>query len=124
MDDIELDIEDLRRTAALAHLNLPEAELEAAFPAFRQMLAYFAVMQPSSGSQTTSVPQPSSDGDAGLDFAAFSSAEPALAKRFRQDAGQSGAKAESGGASAEEKAAMLDSAGERDGRFIVVPNVL
>lgn len=123
MDDIELDIEDLRRTAALAHLNLPEAELEAAFPAFRRMLAYFAVMQPASGAQTPSGPQPGG-GEAGLDFAAFSSAEPALAEHFRQDAGQSGAEAESGGASAEEKAAMLDSAGERDGRFIVVPNVL
>jgi hypothetical protein len=40
-----MNIEDLKETAALAHLNRGEAELEAAFPAFEQMLGFFAAMQ-------------------------------------------------------------------------------
>ena len=40
-----MKIEDLRETAALAHLNLDDEALDAAFPAFEQMLGFFAAMQ-------------------------------------------------------------------------------
>jgi len=37
--------DDLRATAALAHLDLSEDEAAAALPAFEQMLEYFAAMK-------------------------------------------------------------------------------
>ncbi|MDR3357248.1 MAG: aspartyl/glutamyl-tRNA amidotransferase subunit C [Spirochaetaceae bacterium] len=104
----EVPVEDLRITAALAHLNVDDAELAAALPAFRDMLSYFAAMQ-------------AADADTkafGAGLAGFSfSGECAGAARFRSDA--------PGAETAEDlTGAMLDNSGERDGRFIVVPNVL
>ncbi|MDR1352694.1 MAG: aspartyl/glutamyl-tRNA amidotransferase subunit C [Treponema sp.] len=102
-----MNIEDLKETAALAHLNLDEAELEGAFPAFEQMLGFFAAMQ-AADKDEAAFPVPIS-GNAGR-------SRPAESGFFRPDAGNDGnAGAESG---------LLDNAGERDGRFVVVPNVL
>ena len=106
-----MEIRDLEETAALAHLNLSSKELQGAFPAFEEMLAFFAAMQA-----------------ADQDEAAFSglskgrvegmaaSARLVDAAWFRQDSAHPGNPALS------EK--MLEKAGERDGRFLVIPNVL
>jgi aspartyl-tRNA(Asn)/glutamyl-tRNA(Gln) amidotransferase subunit C len=102
-----MNIEDLKETAALAHLNLDEKELAAAFPAFEQMLGYFAAMQaadqeghpPVSGSPWT-----------------------VASDHFRRDkADTNHINDNSSGGLSED---LLDRAGERDGRFVVVPNVL
>jgi aspartyl-tRNA(Asn)/glutamyl-tRNA(Gln) amidotransferase subunit C len=102
-----VNIEDLRETAALAHLNLDEQELSGAFPAFEEMLGFFAAMQ----AADRDLP-PAAGPEAGI--SAVAQALPS--GRFRSDG-----EAKGGGEDIEQ---MLDSAGERDGRFIVVPNVL
>ncbi|MDR0452484.1 MAG: aspartyl/glutamyl-tRNA amidotransferase subunit C [Treponema sp.] len=101
-----MDVEDLKETAALAHLNLDEAELEGSFPAFEQMLGFFAAMQ-AADKDGAAFPVPIG-GSAGQP-------RPAESGFFRPDAGSTGTDPASG---------LLDNAGERDGRFIVVPNVL
>jgi aspartyl-tRNA(Asn)/glutamyl-tRNA(Gln) amidotransferase subunit C len=100
-----MEFSDLQETAALAHLNMAEQELRNAFPAFEQMLGYFAAMQA-----------------ADRDEAAFAVGMDAGARAvnagwFRPDSANSGSGADAGGP-------LLDKAGERDGRFVVIPNVL
>jgi aspartyl-tRNA(Asn)/glutamyl-tRNA(Gln) amidotransferase subunit C len=104
-----MELKDLRETAALAHLNLSEQELSAAFPAFEEMLGYFALMQ-AADSETTG-PAP------GISAVARTVAS----GHFRGDQGGAPAPNPPGEDRIE---AMLNSAGERDGRFVVVPNVL
>jgi aspartyl-tRNA(Asn)/glutamyl-tRNA(Gln) amidotransferase subunit C len=98
-----MNIEDLKETAALAHLNLEEAELQAAFPAFEQMLGFFAAMQAADGDEAAfpAADRPSAGASVESDF-------------FRAD----------GSPSSENQDKLLNNAGGRDGRFIVVPNVL
>jgi aspartyl-tRNA(Asn)/glutamyl-tRNA(Gln) amidotransferase subunit C len=104
-----VEIEDLRKTAALAHLNLDETELAGALSAFEEMLGYFALMQ-------------AADGESMGPASGISAVARAVSSsHFRGDRGSSPASAPPG----EDRIdAMLDSAGERDGRFVVVPNVL
>jgi aspartyl-tRNA(Asn)/glutamyl-tRNA(Gln) amidotransferase subunit C len=120
--------EDLRITASLARLNVNEAELEAALPAFSEMLSYFAAMQAAPGNEGAF-----GGGIAGLSFTADSArqrvsplpstrkgrltyeADSARAAHFRPDAPPE---------PEDLTGTMLDNAGERDGRFIVIPNVL
>jgi aspartyl-tRNA(Asn)/glutamyl-tRNA(Gln) amidotransferase subunit C len=106
-----MNIEDLRETAALAHLNLSEEELAGAFPAFEEMLGFFTAMQA-----------------ADREFSSVEGAAPAESfartldsRRFREDLCAEGDGNPGGEGTVEQ---MLDSAGERDGRFVVVPNVL
>jgi aspartyl-tRNA(Asn)/glutamyl-tRNA(Gln) amidotransferase subunit C len=106
-----MEIRDLQETADLAHLNLSQEELEGAFPAFEEMLTFFAAMQA-----------------ADRDEAAFSGSIKSRAEGmaassrlvnaacFRQDS------VNTGNPDLSEK--MLEKAGERDGRFLVIPNVL
>jgi aspartyl-tRNA(Asn)/glutamyl-tRNA(Gln) amidotransferase subunit C len=85
-----MEIEELQTTARLAHLNMGEAELAAAFPA----------------------------GFAEDEAPADSSALVKPAAHFRPDSlvRETGVN--------DEALALVDNAGDRDGRFIVVPNVL
>jgi aspartyl-tRNA(Asn)/glutamyl-tRNA(Gln) amidotransferase subunit C len=102
-----MNIEDLKETAALAHLNLEEAELEKAFPAFEQMLGFFAAMQAADGDKAAfPAPVKEGAGQARAEGPGF----------FRSDAGGPGGAAL--------VSSLLDNAGGRDGRFIVAPNVL
>jgi aspartyl-tRNA(Asn)/glutamyl-tRNA(Gln) amidotransferase subunit C len=109
-----MKIEDLQETARLAHLNPDEKELTGAFPAFEQMLGFFAAMQ-------------AADEDAGAFSVSISSLnEPqwtAGSGHFRSDAVQNNAN-NSPCLSGSLNENLLNNAGERDGRFIVVPNVL
>jgi aspartyl-tRNA(Asn)/glutamyl-tRNA(Gln) amidotransferase subunit C len=110
-----MELQDLQETAALARLNLGEAELAGAFPAFEQMLGYFAAMQ-----------------DAICDEAAFgtpdaadtahtegmtASAKLVNAAYFRADTANPNPGENPG-------EVLVAKAGERDGPFIVIPNVL
>ncbi|MDR2096319.1 MAG: aspartyl/glutamyl-tRNA amidotransferase subunit C [Treponema sp.] len=113
-----MTIEDLKETAALAHLNLSEEELAASFPAFEQMLGFFAAMQaadedresfPAGISGGADVPSVSSESS--------SHSRSVLSAHFRSDNLPNPG-------DAVEPEAMLDNAGERDGRFVVIPNVL
>jgi aspartyl-tRNA(Asn)/glutamyl-tRNA(Gln) amidotransferase subunit C len=102
--DRPVKIEELRETAALAHLNLDENELKGALSAFEEMLGYFAVMQAADSEITGPAP--------GISAVARTVASGC----FRADAGVL--------AGEDRIEGMLDNAGERDGRFVVVPNVL
>jgi aspartyl-tRNA(Asn)/glutamyl-tRNA(Gln) amidotransferase subunit C len=142
-----MEIEDLRETAALAHLNLDEKELSGAFSAFEQMLGYFAAMQAADhDSQTAALP----GGNTGVSVVTGPAAGISAVARtvssdhFRHEPSTKPQSGEGspldnqnltlnannpggspGGQDGEEVIArMLDSAGERDGRFVVVPNVL
>ncbi|MDR0636328.1 MAG: aspartyl/glutamyl-tRNA amidotransferase subunit C [Treponema sp.] len=102
-----MKIEDLRETAALAHLNLDDKALDAAFPAFEQMLGFFAAMQ-SADEDTAAFAAPITQ--------ISGSARTVPATYFRPDT--------HGVNQALGSETMLNSAGERDGQFVVVPNVL
>ena len=108
--DRPVEIEDLRETAALAHLNLGENELAGALSAFEEMLGYFALMQAADSEGAGSSP-----GISAL-------ARTVSSGHFRGDGDPAAASPPSPGE--DRTAGMLDSAGERDGRFVVVPNVL
>jgi aspartyl-tRNA(Asn)/glutamyl-tRNA(Gln) amidotransferase subunit C len=111
-----MNIEDLQETAALAHLNLNAAELAGAFPAFEQMLGFFAAMQ-AADKDREAFPEPISD------LSAVS--RTVCADHFRPDVPLSddATGAASAGPSSLDRE-ILNNAGEQDGRFIVVPNVL
>jgi aspartyl-tRNA(Asn)/glutamyl-tRNA(Gln) amidotransferase subunit C len=91
-----MELAVLRETAALARINMSGDDMEKTFPAFEQMLSFFAVMESNdSGEQT--------------DFTAVAgSLRPDMAAAPDDDLFES----------------MLSQAPERDGRFIVIPNVL
>ncbi|MDR2374933.1 MAG: aspartyl/glutamyl-tRNA amidotransferase subunit C [Treponema sp.] len=134
-----MNIEDLRETAALAHLNLGDEELSGAFAAFEEMLGFFTAMQvadretppalgtPLPKSPATEFPVteiPATEIPVTETHAAGISAVARIVDSlwFRAD----GAADKGNGAASRAQTAeqMLDSAGERDGRFVVVPNVL
>ena len=100
-----MDIRDLQETANLAHLNLSEEELQAAFPAFEEMLSFFAAMQ-------TADLEDSVVHTEGM----AASARTVNSGYFRPDSPKPRIEGLS--------EAMLQKAGERDGSFIVIPNVL
>ncbi|MDR1325664.1 MAG: aspartyl/glutamyl-tRNA amidotransferase subunit C [Treponema sp.] len=108
-----MKIEDLRETAALAHLNLDDKALAASFPAFEQMLGFFAAMQ-SADEDTAAFAAP---------IATLSgSGRTVPAAYFRPDAPDDDINHVLGSSNLNET--MLNSAGEQDGQFVVVPNVL
>ena len=109
--DRPVEIEDLRETAALAHLNPGEDELAGALSAFEEMLGYFALMQ-------------AADSETGESPSGISAlARTVSSDHFRGD--RDPVPASRSSAPGEDRTGeMLNSAGERDGRFVVVPNVL
>jgi aspartyl-tRNA(Asn)/glutamyl-tRNA(Gln) amidotransferase subunit C len=116
-----MKVEDLRETAALAHLNLDEKELSGAFSAFEQMLGYFAAMEAADqeDAEGAAAPSPASSPAAGISAVART----VPSDHFRPDNQNSNSIVANLG-DEEVISRMLDSAGERDGRFVVVPNVL
>jgi aspartyl-tRNA(Asn)/glutamyl-tRNA(Gln) amidotransferase subunit C len=102
-----MKIEDLQETANLAHLNLRDDELAAAFPSFEQMLGFFAAMQA-----------------ADKDIDAFSVSITGLSRQARIVESGFFRKDESDSAPRVTGDVLISNAGERDGRFILVPNVL
>jgi aspartyl-tRNA(Asn)/glutamyl-tRNA(Gln) amidotransferase subunit C len=112
-------MDDLKQTAELAHLNLRDEELAAAFPAFEQMLGYFAAMQDADGDESL-FPQnrPAVSAPAGQN----AGARIVSAGFFRPDAvGYENSNNPSNNTLNEN---LLNNSGERDGRFLVIPNVL
>jgi aspartyl-tRNA(Asn)/glutamyl-tRNA(Gln) amidotransferase subunit C len=100
-----MDIKELEITAELAHVGFSGDDLKTAWPSFVQMLGYFEAMQ-------------AADNDAetfGKPLADFTLQRPLAGKeQFRAD----------GAAGQTDGACLVPNAGETDGRFIVIPNVL
>jgi aspartyl-tRNA(Asn)/glutamyl-tRNA(Gln) amidotransferase subunit C len=109
-----MNIEDLRETAALAHLNLGDGELAAAFPAFEQMLGYFAAMQAADKDEAAFG---ANGGQEAAPAGLSALARTVSSGHFRLDNQNPHTNEDIAGR-------MLDNSGERDGRFVVVPNVL
>jgi aspartyl-tRNA(Asn)/glutamyl-tRNA(Gln) amidotransferase subunit C len=101
-----MDLRELEETAGLAHLNISREELSAALPAFEQMLGFFAVMAGADKDLPAAVPASGAGQLAG--------ARLVQAAHFRGD----------GDGAVSDGEALVDNAAERDGRFIVIPNVL
>ncbi|GHV19336.1 hypothetical protein FACS189494_00640 [Spirochaetia bacterium] len=103
-----MDIEELKITASLAHLNMEQSQLEQAFPAFQQMLDYFAAMQDADSDEKTF----------GTNIRELLPQQQSVnSSYFRTDA-------VSGGVEAIEKGVLVGNAGDNDGQFIIMPNVL
>ncbi|GHV92783.1 hypothetical protein AGMMS50268_32860 [Spirochaetia bacterium] len=117
-----MKIEDLQETAALAHLNMDEKELAGAFPAFEQMLGYFAAMQAADKDEAAFTKGNSALGDSAASAASGISAvsRTLVSSHFRPD----NLNPNNNNNSDKLNENLLNNAGERDGRFVVVPNVL
>jgi len=102
-----MEIKDLQETAALARLNLSDGELNSAFGAFEEMLDFFAAMQ-----------EAGADGAGEVSDGANVSSKQVSSDYFRGDKTDDSENARGDGE------ALLQRAGERDGSFIVIPNVL
>ncbi|MDR0411408.1 MAG: aspartyl/glutamyl-tRNA amidotransferase subunit C [Treponema sp.] len=103
-----MTIKDLQETAALARLNLRDDELASAYPAFEQMLGFFAAMQAADNDmEAFTAPIMNLSRDARVVDSAF----------FRADA-------PTHPLTDVENEALLAAAGGRDARFILIPNVL
>jgi aspartyl-tRNA(Asn)/glutamyl-tRNA(Gln) amidotransferase subunit C len=113
-----MDLQELEETAALARLNLGREELEAARPAFEQMLGFFAVMQEADNDGGLFPREAGVPGDADLHSGQAAGARLVGADHFRADHQTNHGMGEASGEG------LLENAGERDGRFIVIPNVL
>jgi aspartyl-tRNA(Asn)/glutamyl-tRNA(Gln) amidotransferase subunit C len=113
---LAMTLDDLVTTAGLARLRPDKAELQKAFPAFEEMVSFFADMQ-----------------NADNDAAAFASSSSLSIEGLSRDARES-CPAQFRGDDAEGvdvynpafslNEAFLENSGERDGPFMVVPNVL
>ncbi|MCL1836694.1 MAG: aspartyl/glutamyl-tRNA amidotransferase subunit C [Treponema sp.] len=103
-----MELTDLKETAELARLNLGDNELKTIFPAFEEMASFFAVMQDADADNALPAA-------AGITGGMAASSKPAGAGYLRLDA----ADGEEDGSES-----LLSQAPERDGRFVVIPNVL
>jgi aspartyl-tRNA(Asn)/glutamyl-tRNA(Gln) amidotransferase subunit C len=97
-----MDIAELVITAQLAHLKVDEKELAASLPAFEQMLGFFAAMR-------------AADNDENLARMVMK----VDAGHFRPDILNENAVPDR-----DLNQSLLDNPGQRDGRFVVIPNVL
>jgi len=120
-----MELQELEKTAELAHLNADTEKIKALFPAFEQMAGFLDTMEEAE----PALKEMLSGGIElfnGLPFAG------ALLVT-EQDISKSAAEAKSGGRedglNIQEEGIniieeMLQNAGERDGNFFVIPNVL
>ena len=97
-----MTIEDFKETAALAHFNPDESELAGLFPAFAEMIGFFDTMQAADASTAEGLgnSRTVNSGFYRVNAPSNENTSPGLTE------------------------SMLNNAGERDGRFLVVPNVL
>jgi Asp-tRNA(Asn)/Glu-tRNA(Gln) amidotransferase C subunit len=117
-----MKLDDLKVTARLAHLGLSEEDLGSALPAFEQMLDYFAVMQTVDGSMagtTGTADIEAVHSDLVLSVHQFNNNSLTHSANFNSP--------NNPGNHNDNPIAnhnLLNQAGERNGNFIVVPNVL
>ena len=104
-----MTIEDLKETAALAHINLDENELGAIFPAFKEALKFFDIMQ-----AAELAIEPNYNRVVQKLKLLNKSNITTNSNFFRPDII----------ISAKNNEDLINNADERDGRFIVIPNVL
>ena len=120
-----MDLQELKKTTELAHLNMDDEEIKTLYPAFEQMVGLLDTMEEAE-SLINKMPAAEHGSEGNLPFAG------ALLVT-EQDISKSAAEAKSGGRedglNIQEEGIniieeMLQNAGERDGNFFVIPNVL
>lgn len=121
-----MKLEDLKVTARLAHLGLSDDELSAALPTFEQMLNYFAVMQTAdvlTAGTTGSVDIKRVHSDLVLSIHHNTNN---LTNNFSANSANSYCANNPANHNENQLANnnLLNQANERNGNFIVVPNVL
>ena len=103
-------------TAELAYLPVEEAELTQLFPAFKESLDFIAVIQTFSKAE---------DSERVTNFLLGTIAGKVDSTRIRPDtAPLNPARASTDPASDQQNKTLLNYAGEQDGNFIAVPNIL
>ena len=107
-----MDLQELITTARLAHLNVSNDELAATLPAFEQMIGFFAAMEEAVNDTAFSQKD---------DVFSIAHAQLVNAEHFRTDEDKTDAESE---VDHEFNQKMLNNAAERNGSFIVIPNVL
>ncbi|MFQ3547375.1 MAG: hypothetical protein SNJ56_03480 [Termitinemataceae bacterium] len=126
-------LDDLQVTARLAHLGLSEDELRAALPAFEQMLEYFARMQGAliQGEHGSGLDSSSVHSDLVISSETLQNNNPAAGNNLNNSNNLSNNPSNhplNNPLNAHQLnnavSALLDQAGERNGPFIVIPNVL
>ena len=109
-----MEIRVLQETADLARISMSKEELLNSFPAFEEMLSYFAAMEAADKDKTAFPPDESRSESSAAFFRRVNAAY------FRGDS----VTAFSSDSHEDPGKKMIEKAGERDGRFIVIPNVL
>lgn len=99
-----MTVDDLKETAALAHLNLNDDELSAMLPAFKQTLEYFSIMK-NADDDCEAFPY-------GLDESDIFCVRDS--NFFRSDIEEPSPQNKS----------LINNAVDHDGRFIIIPKVL
>ena len=120
---LPMTVKDLKETADLAHLQFSEDELEAALGAFEQMLASFAAMQAADEDEAIFPPgfiasSSHLSGSTGI------SRQVELSNSLNNNNHYSNFKNININPPSGNNENLLNNAGERDGRFLVIPNVL
>jgi aspartyl-tRNA(Asn)/glutamyl-tRNA(Gln) amidotransferase subunit C len=105
-----MNIEDLQETAQLAHVTMDDQALGSAFPAFEQMLGFFAAMQ-RADEDSAAFPEGIRVETSGVSLIPISN-------HFRPDNPEANASFHY------LNEPLLSNPGERDGNFVVIPNVL
>lgn len=131
-----MDLRELELTAELAHFNLGKDQLAALFPAFTQMTGFFDTMREAdndaaftamlrnadeNAAQGAAQNQPHTGGKSyPVAGALYTGSAQHRGDEDELSAPAADISAEGGGV----REKMLAAAGERDGNFIVIPNVL
>ena len=103
-----MELTDLQETADLARLNISRKDLENIFPAFEQMASFFTIMQAADAEEALPAVKGQIDGMAASTMIA----------------GADYLRADSAGGGEQDSEYLLSQAPQRDGRFMVIPNVL
>ena len=112
-----MNIEDLKETAAIAHLNPDKEELDRLFPDFTEMIGFFDSME-AAEKDTDAFPEGLASVSAAL--AGASGNYRTVNSGFYRSGVNKSANTNSNGLTDR----LLENASERDGRFFVVPNIL
>ena len=110
-EDQAMCINDLKETAEIAHLNLGEKELARLYPAFEEMLSLLDSMQGADGTAESAL------------RGAFGNIR-TVDSVFFESGNNIPIDNSNNNPSNNQNEVILNNAGERDGRFLVVPNVL
>ena len=120
-----MTIDELKETAAMAHIRLDEGEAAGMVPVLTELLAFFDSMQ-AAEKDRAAFPEGLAPVSAAL-AGVFGNCRTVDSRFYQSAAPEEASGANISGSDAGSRGlgeSLLDNAAERDGRFVVVPNVL